>query len=57
MIAIGIAPQFIDGAEGGRRVVRIDEGARPKIDGLSGKRRVVGVHHAVDETHMHPTRD
>jgi hypothetical protein len=56
LIAVGVAPRFIDRAESGRRIVRIHEGARSKIDGLSRKRRVVGVHDAMDETDMHPTR-
>ena len=54
---VGVAPKFIDRAEGRRRIVRIHEGARSKIDGLSRERSVVGVHHAMDETDMHPTRD
>jgi hypothetical protein len=57
LIGVGVAPKFIDRAEGCRRIVRIHEGARTKIDGLSRKRSVVGVHHAMDETDMHPTRD
>jgi hypothetical protein len=35
LIAIGVARQFIDRAEGGRRIVRVEEGARPKINRLS----------------------
>ena len=35
----------------------IHEGARSKINGLSRKRCVVGVHHTMDETDVHPTRD
>src|SRR5580700_1400801 len=55
LITIGVTPKFIDRAEGGRRIVRIDEGARSKINGLSRKRSVVGIHHAMDEADMHPT--
>ena len=29
----------------------------PIIDGLAGNRRVVRVHHAMDESHVHPARD
>jgi hypothetical protein len=57
LIGVGVAPKFIDRAEGSRRIERIHEGAWSKIDGLSRKRRVVGVHHAMDETDMHPARD
>src|SRR5208283_5973306 len=57
LIGVGVATKFIDRAEGSRRIVRIHEGAWSKIDGLSRKRSVVGVHHAMDETDMHPTRN
>src|ERR1700679_2603205 len=35
LITISVAPQFIDRAEDGRGIIRIDEGARPKINRLS----------------------
>src|ERR1700733_13878689 len=35
LIAIGVAPRFIDRAEGGRGIVRIHERARSKINGFS----------------------
>src|SRR3984957_18277691 len=54
LITVGVAPELIDRAEGGRRIVRIHEGARSKINGLFRKRRVVGAHHAMDEADMHP---
>src|ERR1700722_9746205 len=57
LVTVGVTSQFIDRAKGSRRVVRIHEGAGSKIDCLSRKRGVVGVHDAMDETDMHPTRD
>ncbi len=45
---------MVDGAVHGRRVERLQERARSVVDGLTGDRRVVGVHHAVDEAHQHP---
>ena len=39
------------------RIVRVEEGARAVVEGLAGDRRVVGVHHAVDEADAEPPRD
>src|SRR5271157_1944249 len=35
LIGVGVAPKFIDRAEGSRGIVRIHKAARSKIDGLS----------------------
>ena len=32
----------------------IHEGAWAVVDSLTGDRHIVGVHHAMDESHMHP---
>src|SRR5262250_2830652 len=45
----------VDGAEHRGRIVTIHESAWAVVDGLAGNRHIVGVHHAVDEAHMHPT--
>jgi hypothetical protein len=37
-------------------VVGFEEGARAVVDRLAGDRRVVGVHDAVDEPEVHPSR-
>ena len=44
----------IDRAEGGRRIVGVEERAGTVVDGLAGNRHVVGVHHAVDEPDGEP---
>src|SRR5262249_60335633 len=35
----------------------IHEGAWAVVDSLTGDRHIVGVHHAMDESHMHPAGD
>ena len=57
LVAVGVAPTAVDGAEDGGRVEGVHERARPVVDRLAGDRHVVGVHHAVDEPHEHPLRD
>ena len=57
LIGIAIAAAVVDRAEHGGRVVMIHERARTVVDRLTGYRHVVGVHHAVDETDMHPVGD
>ena len=46
----------VDRAEHRHRVERVHEGARSVVDGLTGDRHVVGVHHAVHEADQHPPR-
>ena len=38
-------------------IVGVHEGAGSEIDGLARHRHVVGVHHAMNEAHVHPARD
>src|SRR2546427_9276927 len=54
LIGVGIATLRVDGAEHGCRIIMIHEGAWAVVDGLTGDRHVVGVHHAMDEARMHP---
>ena len=54
LVAVGVAPAVVDGAEHRRRIVAIHERARAVVDRLARDRRVVGVHHAVDEADVHP---
>ena len=56
LVAEGIAPGMVDGAEHRPRVIGVQEGAGPEIDRLAGDGHVVGVHHAMDETDQHPAR-
>ena len=57
LVAEGVASLVVDGTEHCGGVVGLHEGARPVIDRLARYRHVVGVHHAMDETHVHPLRD
>ena len=57
LVAEGVAAGMVDRAEHLRRVVGVEERARPVVDGLAGDRHVVGVHHAVDEADEQPARD
>ena len=52
-----VAPAVVDRAEDRRRVVGVDERARPVVDRLARDRHVVGVHHAVHEPDQHPAGD
>ena len=42
--------------EDGHGIIGIHERAGTEIDGLAGDRRIVRIHHAVDEPHVHPGR-
>ena len=57
LVAVGITPAMVDAAEDGGRIGRLHEGAGAEIDGLTGNRHVVGIHHAMDEADVHPLRD
>lgn len=54
LLAESVAAATVDGAEDGGRVVGIEEGAGPIVDGLAGDGHIVGIHHAVDESDVHP---
>ena len=56
-MAIAIATGLIDRAEHRIRIVDVHERARPIVDGLARDAHVVGVHHAMDETHKLPLRN
>ena len=55
LIAIGIAPHLIDGAEHSFRVISIHERTRAVIDRLARNGHIVCVHHPMDETNGHPS--
>ena len=57
LIGIGIAAAIIDRTQHHRRVIAIHEGAGAVIDRLARNGHIIGVHHAMDETHQHPPRD
>ena len=48
---------MIDRAECFRRIVGVHESARTVVDGLARDGHVVGIHHAVDESELHPMGD
>src|SRR4029450_10244698 len=54
LIGVGIAAVSVDGAEHRCRIIMIHESAWAVIDSLTGDRHIVGVHHTMDESHMHP---
>src|SRR5882672_10764725 len=54
LIGVGIAALSVDGAEHRCRIIMIHEGAWAVVDSLTGDGHIVGVHHAMDEAHMHP---
>ena len=57
LVAEGVASLVVDGAEDRAGIVGLHKRARPVIDSLARYRHVVCVHHAMDETHVHPLRD
>ena len=56
LIAKGIAPLLINRAEYPVLMKGIHEGAGAVINGLTGYRAIVRVHHTVDEANGHPAR-
>src|SRR5437899_7108023 len=54
LIGVGIAAVSVDGAEHRGWIIMIHEGAWAVVDRLTRDRHIVGVHHAMDEAHMHP---
>ncbi|MNS35204.1 hypothetical protein D3C72_673520 [compost metagenome] len=38
-------------------MIFVEESAGAEIDGFAGDRHIVGIHHAMDETHHHPSGD
>ena len=57
LVPIRVAAVAVDGAEHGGRIVGVHEGAGTEVDGLSGNRRVVRIHDAVNESDCHPRGD
>ena len=57
LIAIGVAAVLVDGAEDGRRMIGVHEGARAVVDGFSRDRHIVRVHDPMNETDVEPSRD
>ena len=56
LVAVAVAALMVDRAEDSIRIIGVHEGARAVVDRLAGNGHVVGVHHAVDETHRLPLR-
>src|SRR5688572_32392640 len=54
LIGVSIAAATVDGAKHRRWIIMIHKGAWAVVDRLTGDRHVVGVHHAMNEAHMHP---
>ena len=57
LVGVGIATLRIDRTEYRCRIVLIHERTGAVVDGLTGQRHVVGIHHAVDKAYIHPARD
>jgi hypothetical protein len=57
LIAKGIAPKFVDRAKDDLGVIRFHEGTGPEIDRFAANGHVVRVHHAMDESDHHPSRN
>ena len=57
LVAVGVTTTVVDRAVNRSRVEGLHKRARPKVDGLTRNRHVVGVHDAVDKPHQHPLRD
>ena len=55
LVAEGVAPVLVDGAEHGRGIVGLQERAGPEVDRLPRDRHVVRVHHPVDEARRSST--
>jgi hypothetical protein len=54
LIGVGVAALSVDRAEHRCRIIMIHEGARAVVNSLTGDGHIVGVHHAMDESYMHP---
>ena len=57
LVAKRIAAMMVDRTEHGRGVIGIHERTRAIVDGFAGNGHVIGIHHPVNEPHLHPTRD
>jgi hypothetical protein len=54
LVAEGVTPAMVDRAVDPARVIGIHKGTGAVVDGLTGDRHIVGVHHAVDEADAEP---
>ena len=54
LVGIGVTTHLVNGAIDRCRIIGVHESARAVVDGVSQDRHVVGIHHPVYESNLHP---